>query len=203
MKILIADDDRLVCQSIKTILGADSDIDVAGMAYSAGEAASLYETVLPDIALLDIRMEKERDGIDAAGEILNKHKDAKIVFLTTFADREYISRALAIGARGYLIKQDIESIAPALRAVMAGQRVFGDKVIGVGLDAHGKAPFTHSALSERECRLVELVAKGLSNKEIADRLFLSEGTVRNYLSVILEKLDLRDRTQLAIFYYAP
>lgn len=109
-----------------------------------------------------------------------------------------------MGAKGYLIKQDFESILPALRAVHAGQSVFGGEVMGrlPGLmQSGGGFDYAARGLSERERDVIELVAKGCSNKEIADALFLSEGTVRNYLSGILDKLELRDRTQLAVFYY--
>ena len=149
---------------------------------------------------MDIRM-KTMSGLDAAAQILKAHKEARILFLTTFSDDEYIVRALAIGARGYILKQNYESIAPSLRAVCAGQRVFGDEIITkLPLMKNGR-DIAAFGLTERETELLSAVAEGLSNKEISDKLCLGEGTVRNYISALLEKLDLRDRTQLAVFYY--
>jgi DNA-binding NarL/FixJ family response regulator len=130
--------------------------------------------------------------------------DARILFLTTFSDNEYIVKALLIGAKGYLIKQDAEAIAPALGAVMSGQSVFGGEVVAKlpsFLAGQGRRGLSGYDVNERELEIIEQVAKGFNNKEIADTLFLSEGTVRNYISVILEKLQLRDRTQLAVLYY--
>ena len=152
---------------------------------------------------MDIRM-AGMTGLEAGESLLREFPDARILFLTTFSDDEYIVRALRMGAKGYLIKQDFESILPALRAVHAGQSVVGGEVMGrlPGLmQSGGGFDYAARGLSERERDVIELVAKGCSNKEIADALFLSEGTVRNYLSGILDKLELRDRTQLAVFYY--
>ena len=129
---------------------------------------------------------------------------AKILLLTTFSDDEYIVKSLRIGAKGYLLKQDYGSIIPAIKAVHSGQTVFGGEIMAKipGLLNKNEA-FDYAAfdISEREFSIVKLVAEGLSNREIAETLYLSEGTIRNYLSTILEKLDLRDRTQLAVFYY--
>lgn len=203
MDILIIDDDPFVCASLQTILQAQDDIEVLGTGTSGQQAVELYRRYEPDILLIDIQM-KGMTGLEAARQILAQWPLARILFLTTFSDNDYIRDALQMGAKGYLIKQDIEAIAPALRAVYSGQSVFGDEVVHKLPDLMG-APagpdFSGFQLSEREREVTELVALGLSNREIADRLFLSEGTVRNYLSAILEKLDLRDRTQLAVFYY--
>lgn len=206
MKIVIIDDDRLVAASLQTIAGASGEITVAALGYSGEEALSLYEQHRPDILLMDIRMQGIT-GIQAAERILQADPMAKILFLTTFSDDAYIADALRIGAKGYILKQHFESIVPALRAVELGQSVFGDEVVSklpdilsAGRQQAPKSPGDFG-LSEREGAVVELVAQGLSNREIAGRLFLSEGTVRNYISAALEKLSLRDRTQLAIFYY--
>ena len=135
---------------------------------------------------------------------MKKYPEAKILFLTTFSDDEYIVRALHLGAKGYILKQDFESLLPALKSVANGQSVFGSEVVDkLPGFLNQTAEFDGSAfgITAKEMDLIELVADGLSNKEIAEKLFLSEGTVRNYLSSILEKLELRDRTQLAVFYY--
>ncbi|MDE5917865.1 MAG: response regulator transcription factor, partial [Oscillospiraceae bacterium] len=130
--------------------------------------------------------------------------NARILFLTTFPDDDYIVKSLQIGAKGYILKQDFEGIAPALEAVIKGQSVFGEKIV-TKLPVLMKQTFEFNyksyGISEKEFDIITLVSEGLSNKEISTELFLSEGTVRNYISGILEKLNLRDRTQLAVFYY--
>lgn len=203
MNVLIVDDDRLVGISLKTILEAEPDISVVALGCDGSEAITLYREHRPDILLMDIRMEG-MNGLDAATSILTERPDAKILFLTTFSDDEYIIRALRLGAKGYLLKQDFESIVPALHAVFGGQNVFGSEVVKKIPDilSTPKEPkASEFPLNEKEFEIMKLVAEGLNNKEIAQNLFLSEGTVRNYLSSTLEKLELRDRTQLAIYYY--
>ena len=203
MKIIVVDDDKLVALSLKTILENEDGLTVAAMGSSGREAIGLYEEHCPDVVLMDIRMEG-MTGLEAGEEILRKHPEAKILYLTTFSDDEYIVRALTIGAKGYILKQDFEGIAPALRAVSNGQSVFGDQVMDklpVLMQPKAEFDYAGSGINEKEREIIELVAKGYSNKEIAAELFLGEGTVRNYLSALLEKLSLRDRTQLAVFYY--
>ena len=171
------------------------------MGYDGNQAIELYHTHLPDVLLMDIRMEN-KNGVEASEQILKQHPDAKILFLTTFSDDEYIVKALSLGVKGYILKQNFDSIIPALEAVYQGQNVFNTEIISklpsLLKQKHTEEDFD---LTKREIAFIELVAKGLNNKEIASILFLSEGTVRNYLSSLLNKLDLRDRTQLAIFYY--
>lgn len=203
MKIIIIDDDRLVCQALRTILESDPEIEVPAMGYSGTDALSLYELHHPDILLMDIRM-GEITGIDAGREILKSDPSARILYLTTFADNEYIIQALQIGAKGYLLKQNFECILPSIKAVSMGQSVFGNEIISKIPTLMGKpadVDLSAYGLTEKEMEIIILIAEGLSNREIAARSFLSEGTVRNYISVMLEKLQLRDRTQLAIFYY--
>lgn len=204
LKLIIIDDDMLVCQALKTILEADSELCVAAIGNTGEEAILLYRCYQPDILLMDIRM-NNMTGIDAGKSILSEFPDAKILFLTTFSDNEYIVEALRIGAKGYLLKQNFESIVPSIKAVFIGQRVFGDEIVSKipnMLEHFTPLPIKNNyGLSEKELEMVRLVAEGLSNKEISATSFLSEGTVRNYISIILDKLHLRDRTQLAIFYY--
>jgi DNA-binding NarL/FixJ family response regulator len=179
-----------------------SGITVEAVGYSGEDAIALYETYRSDILLMDIRM-KEMSGLEAGDEILKRYPAARILFLTTFNDDEYIVKVLGMGAKGYILKQDFETIIPAINAVAKGQSIFGDEIVSriPEMLSKGKKDKPQFDLSEREEEIMTLVAEGLSNKEIANRLYLSEGTVRNYISVILEKLFLRDRTQLAIFYY--
>ncbi|MBO4863145.1 MAG: response regulator transcription factor [Eubacterium sp.] len=208
MKVVIVDDDKLVAVSLRTIVEADPDIEVLATGFSGEEATELYEAHKPDILLMDIRM-SGMTGLEAGEIILSKYKDAKILYLTTFNDNEYIVKALSMGAKGYIIKQDFESIVPALKTVYGGQTVFGNEVteklpellLKENETVTSISDFTYLGLTSQESEIVKCVADGLSNKEIAEKLFLSEGTVRNYISTVLSKLDIRDRTNLAIFYY--
>lgn len=204
MRVLIVDDDALVCSSLKIILEKDPEITVVGIGNNGEDAVGLYNYLSPDVLLMDIRMDKML-GTEAAKEILKDYPEAKILFLTTFSDDEYIHTALNCGAKGYLLKQDYDSIIPALKAVASGQTVFGGKIMErlpnlLGKVIHGFKG-EEFGLNEKECQIIGCIAEGLSNKEISEELFLSEGTVRNYISSILEKLALRDRTQIAVFYY--
>lgn len=210
--ILVVDDDPFVRASLLTILSAQEDFIISGEGGNGLEAKNLFEELKPDILLMDIQM-PECGGIEAAEAIIAQHPEAYIVFLTTFSDDEYIVSALRLGARGYLIKQEVAQIAPALRAVMAGQMVLGGEAMGkvdslmkpaaAGQAAdetkHDRA--RKNGLTDREFEIIELIAQGHDNKEIAHAIFISEGTVRNHVSVILQKLLLKNRTQLAVYYY--
>lgn len=203
MKIIIVDDDCLVAGALKTILEADPEIEVSATGSDGEQACQLYRQYRPDILLMDIRM-KGMDGLSASAQILGEFPDARILLLTTFSDDEYIVKALRLGAKGYLLKQDYASILPALRAVYSGQTVFGTEIVSKIpelLQSSEAFDYSSQNISERELDIIRLIANGYSNKEIAAELFLSEGTVRNYLSSILDKLKLRDRTQVAVFYY--
>lgn len=203
MNIVIIDDDKLVAVSLKTILESTGSVKILAMGSCGEEAIELYSLLKPDVLLMDIRM-NGMSGIEAGEKILAGYPDARILYLTTFSDDEYIIKAVLMGAKGYILKQDFESICPALETVMNGQTVFGSDVaskLPELLTNHSSFDFDRYGIVEKEQEIIEQVAKGLSNKEIAALLYLSEGTVRNYISTILEKLSLRDRTQLAIFYY--
>lgn len=203
MKIVIVDDDKLVALSLKTILEAGNEVEVLDMGQNGLEAYDLYKKYEPDVLLMDIRMDG-MTGLEAADKIIRDYKGAKILFLTTFSDDEYIIQALHIGAKGYILKQDFESILPAIKAVFSGQNVFGNEIVSKIPNLMNNAlrkDYSAYGISDKEYEMIEAVSKGLSNKEIAEEMFLSEGTVRNYLSNILDKLHLRDRTQLAVFYY--
>ena len=192
MKICIVDDDKLVALSLKTILEANADIQVCGLGENGKDAIDLFHQYQPDVLLMDIRM--------------SENSSRKILLLTTFSDDEYIIKALNLGVKGYILKQNFESIVPALSAVHNGQTVFGDAITTKlpellrSQDSRSFSPESYD-ITEKEWEIIVKVADGLNNKEIASALYLSEGTVRNYLSAILEKLNLRDRTQLAVFYY--
>ncbi len=204
MKLLLIDDDKLVCSSLNIILSADPEITVVGMGHSGKEGLELYRKLKPDVLLMDIRMEL-MSGLEAGERILAEFPEARILYLTTFLDDGYIIRALRIGAKGYMLKQNFDSILPALKAVHMGQNVYGDEIITNLPRLIGKAnedrDLNRYGITEKEYDIITKIAEGLSNKEISDLLFLSEGTIRNNISTILEKLSLRDRTQIAIFYY--
>lgn len=203
MKIVIVDDDCLVTEALKTILEINEDVEVLATGTDGREAVNLYDQYRPEVLLMDIRM-KNMSGLDASTEILKKYPDANILLLTTFLDDEYIVKALRLGAKGYLLKQDYAGILPALRAVYSGQTVFGQEIVSKIPDLIQKnKEYDYKArdINDREKEIIRLIANGYSNKEIAAEMYLSEGTVRNYLSSILDKLQLRDRTQVAVFYY--
>ncbi len=198
MKILVVDDDDLVCKSLKVLLSRENDMDVIGTATNGAEAINACRTELPNIVLMDIQM-PVMDGIQATRQIKTEWPQVHVMMLTTFKDEKNIRLAILAGAVGYLIKStEVSSMAQKLRTLMSGSTV---------LDADVLKQLTHPTerneldqLTPREKDIAELVAQGLSNREIAEHLYISEGTVRNTLSIILEKLQLRDRTQLAIYY---
>lgn len=204
IRVMVVDDDPFVCASLQTILNAQQDIEVVAIGSCGNEAVELYGEHVPDVLLMDIQM-SGGDGLSAAERIIAVYPDARVVFLTTFSDDDYIVRALHLGAKGYLIKQNVTDIAPALRAVASGQNVLGDEVVGqIARKPDNRAAsesFSKLGLTEREIQVVELIAQGLDNHEIAAGLYMGEGTVRNHISAILQKLHLKNRTQIAVMYY--
>lgn len=206
MRVIVVDDDAIVVRSLATILGAEPDVEVVGTGTSGEEAVSLFSSCSPDVVLMDIQM-PGGDGLSAAEKILAADSAARVVFLTTFSDDDYIVRALRLGARGYLIKQDVATIAPALRSVMAGQSVLEGEVLARAAELSASAQRLRQGepqmrgFTEREREVVRAIADGMSNAEVAEALYMSEGTVRNHISSILAKLGLRNRTQIAVYYY--
>ena len=189
MKVLIVDDDPLVAQSLKVLLGTARD---------GAHALSFCERSLPDVVLMDIRM-PGMDGIEATRRIRQRWPAVHVMILTTFQDDRNVHLALQAGAEGYLLKSaPVAGMAARLQALVSGTTVLDPEVFK-RLAEPEKTPV--EGLTLRETEVMELVAQGCSNREIADKLFLSEGTARNVLSVVLEKLRLRDRTQLAIWYW--
>lgn len=203
MKVVIVDDDAIVAMSMQTILTAGGDVEVAGLGYDGEDAVRLYREHKPDVLLTDIQM-KKKSGLEAAAEIISEYPDAKIILLTTFLDDGYVKAALKTGAKGYILKRDFEGVLPAIRAVYSGQNVFGNEIVNrlpSLINGKDNSDYKEKGITDKEYEIIELVAQGLSNKEIAAKLYLGDGTVRNYISTVLEKLQLRDRTQLAVYYY--
>lgn len=202
MRVLIVDDDAIVLSSIEMILKSVG-VEVVGSASSGIEAYERYKELMPDVVLMDIRMEEVEEysaaGIWATKKIISEFPDAKILLLTTFNEEDYIKEAIKLGAKGYILKQNFGNLKSSLEAVMNDNIVLDRDVLTTAIKSEYKAKLP-SDITDREMEIIELVSDGLNNKEIANKLFLSEGTVRNYLSIILEKLECRDRTQLVIKY---
>ena len=162
MKIVIIDDDKLVSLSLKTILEATGEIEVLELGQNGQEAIALYQKHKPEVLLMDIRMEV-MSGLEAAEQILRQDPSANILFLTTFLDDEYIVRALRLGAKGYILKQNFESLLPALKAVANGQSVFGNEIVTRLPDFLSQTrvfDYSTQGITEKELRIIELVAEG-------------------------------------------
>lgn len=200
MKIVIADDVEIVRNGLKTIIEQDSELTVCGLAKDGNEAYSLCHKLLPDIILMDMQM-PNCDGALATQKIKQDFPNIKVLVLTTFDDKQTVGKALASGADGYILKNVDESkLAAAIKSTVSGIKVLGadvfDNVKNRFITSNQNSNID---ITEREKELLVLIADGLSNKEIAEKMFLSAGTVRNLVSALLVKLKLKDRTQLAVF----
>lgn len=194
MKLIIVDDDNLICKSLEVMLSKEEDIEVIGIANNGLEAMDLCKKESPDIILMDIRM-PDIDGIQATSLIKKHYPKVRIMMLTTFQDKQNIQSALKAGAEGYLLKTDkIFNIAQKLKLFYEGVAVL-DKDVLNRLTNHDKNLL--DKLTPREKDVVLLVIQGLTNKEISAQLFLSEGTIRNIVSVIMSKVGAKNRTQLS------
>src|SRR5690625_650853 len=202
IRILLAEDQMMVRQGLKMMIETDEEMKVTGEASNGKEAIDLCEQQTFDVVILDIRM-PVMDGIEAAKMIQSRFKQSKILILTTFDDSEYVMDALKIGVSGYILKDgDTDSLIRSIRSALQGGLAVEDQVAAkvMPLLLNGqedKSP--DPSLTPRERAILACIGEGLSNHEIADRLGLSVGTVKNNTSQILQKLDLRDRTQLAIY----
>lgn len=206
IKILLADDQRLMCDGLKSMLEANADFSVVGMAYDGKQAAQLAEKLVPDLVLLDIRM-PEMDGVEAVLLLKQALPRVKVVMLTTFNDEEYIMAAMANGADGYLLKDmDTAALRNAVENTMSGHMVMSITVadnLKKGLTKIRRQKEAQDALaalglSARETEIAKLVADGFNNSQIATALYLSNGTVRNYVSMLYEKLGAADKANAIV-----
>ncbi len=201
IKVIIADDSDFVRDGMRIILSVDEDFDVIGCASNGREAVEIAEVNAPDVFLMDIQM-PEMDGIEATKYIV-EHNLGKVLILTTFDDDELVQRALKNGAKGYLIKNHTpEHLKQMIRSVYHGTGVMEETILenlakNTGIKSAG---FCEEGYTSRELDIIKAVAEGLSNKEIAAKLFISEGTVKNYITTILAKENLSHRTALAVYY---
>ena len=203
IKILLVDDEILIRRGLKALLKLEEFLEIVGEAENGEIAINEIEKLQPDVVLMDIRM-PVMDGVAATREISKRFPNIKVLILTTFNDDEYVSQALKYGAAGYLLKDTpSEELAQGIRFVNKGYTQLGP---GIGKKAIAKIsanpvdpPQSWQDLTPREKEILKLIARGESNKEIAKSLYLSEKTVKNYVTSILGKLELRDRTQAAIF----
>ena len=203
IKVLIADDQELIRESLKIVLGANEDMEVTGIAENGEEVLSQIKKEKPDVILMDIRM-PGIDGVECTRLVKEKYPNIYIIVLTTFDDDEYIFGALKYGASGYLLKGiSMKNLAEAIRTVVSGKAMINPDITDKVVKLFNHSIQVDNALTEEltktEWKVIQKIGCGMSNKEIASELALSEGTVRNYLSSVLSKLELRDRTQLAIW----
>lgn len=201
IKIMLVDDDPLVLKGLSMIVSSQSEFELVGTAETGEDAIALCREKRPDVSVLDIRM-PGMDGIETAEAIIKEQLSIPLL-LTTFDEPDFIERALDVGASGYILKSSpAEVITAAIKTVARGSTVFSPDIVTHIKSMRGNVNKDFFAdLTEREMEIVELVADGLSNQQIADKLYLSNGTVRNYISLILEKTNLEHRTQIAVKYY--
>jgi DNA-binding NarL/FixJ family response regulator len=210
INLLLVDDQDLIRRGLHALLTTDPDIEVVGEASNGQEAIALVASLQPDVVLMDVRM-PVMDGVAGTREICQRYPKTKVLVLTTFNDREYVAQALQAGASGYLLKDTpFEELTQAIRLIQKGYTHIGPGLVTkdlsiplVQLSSGAVASSEHQseiwlALSDREKEIVSLIAKGYSNREIAESLHIAEKTVKNYITNILSQLNLRDRTQLAI-----
>ncbi len=203
MKVIICDDQDIVRDGLELLLKLEPDIEIVGIASDGAEAVAIAEQKKPDLVLMDLKM-PVMNGVDATREIRAKCPEVKILVLTTYGTDDWVFAAIRAGASGYLLKDaPREGVLSAIRGTMEGKTfidpAIAGKILGEIATAKKKpAALITSKLTEREVEVLRLLARGLGNEDIAKQLFLSEGTVRNHISSIVDKLGVSDRTQAAI-----
>lgn len=207
IKVLIADDIMILRQGLKAVFELEASIEVVALAENGKEAYEKCKVYQPDVVLMDMRM-PDYDGAYGIAAIKEECPNVRVLVLTTFDDEETIEKAINSGADGYILKEmEDEKVIASVKSVYSGISVFGDGVYKMmrkqmtGNDSQRKSVPLENEIhfTERELDVIRLVAGGYDNKEIAGQLYLAEGTVRNQISRILEKLELKDRTQLAVY----
>jgi DNA-binding NarL/FixJ family response regulator len=203
MKIIICDDQAIVRDGLVMLVKLEPDIQIIGTGEDGAEAIELVEKEKPDLVLMDLKM-PVMNGVEATRRIKTKFPEVKVLVLTTYDDDQWVFDAIQAGASGYLLKDTPrEKLIEAIRGTMSGKNYVDPSIAGKVLDqvsSHQTQPATSitNKLTDREIDILRLVARGLSNTDISERLFLSEGTVRNHVSAILTKLEVSDRTQAAV-----
>jgi DNA-binding NarL/FixJ family response regulator len=203
INILLVDDQNLIRQGLKALLELESDLQIVGEAENGQIAINLVQELQPDVVLMDIRM-PVMDGVTATKEICQRFPQVNILILTTFDDDTYVAAAIGYGAKGYLLKDTpSEEIAAAIRAVDRGYThlapgMMAKVMAGRVNEAKVVLPLELQELTPRELEVLKLIAAGANNREIAQQLYISEGTVKNHVTNLLSRLNLRDRTQAAI-----
>lgn len=203
MKVIICDDQDIVRDGLELLLKLEADIEIVGVAGDGAEAVEMAEREKPDLVLMDLKM-PIMNGVDATREIRAKFRDVKVLVLTTYGTDEWVIEAIRAGASGYLLKDaPREEVLKAIRGTIEGKTYVDPSVAGKILEeltSAKKKPATSitSKLTEREIEILQLLARGLSNEDIAKQIYLSEGTVRNHITSIVAKLGVSDRTQAAI-----
>jgi len=203
MKVVVCDDQATVRDGLVMLLKLEPDIEVVGTAEDGAEAVEMVADKEPDLILMDLKM-PIMNGVEATRQITMRYPEVKVLVLTTYADDEWVFDAVQAGASGYLLKDTPrEELIKAVKGTVTGKTYVDPSIAGKVLEqvsSHQTQPATliTSKLTEREAEVLRLIAKGLSNADIADRLFLSDGTVRNHVSAILAKLGVSDRTQAAV-----
>jgi DNA-binding NarL/FixJ family response regulator len=207
IRILLADDQDLVREGLRMLLEAEPDLEVVGEAADGKQALAEARRLEPDVLLMDVRM-PELDGIEATARLAATGSRARVLMLTTFDLDEYVYLALKAGASGFLLKDATrEQLVGAVRTIAAGESLLAPAVTRRLIEDYcrgpkpGGPPDAVAALSERELEVLRLLARGLSNAEIAKELFLGEATVKSHVARVLAKLDLRDRVQTVVFAY--
>lgn len=203
IRVLVVDDQRLIRDGIASLLSIEPGLLVVGTAGDGHAALELVERLQPDVVLMDVRM-PTMDGVAATTELRQRFPSCRVLMLTTFDDEEYVVRALRAGASGYLLKDvPAADLAQAIRLAHAGVDQHDPAVVSRLVDALDRSASTPAApagaLTARELDVLRLIARGATNREIAARLYVSEGTVKNHVSSILSRLGLRDRTQAALY----
>ena len=200
INVILADDVKILRAGLKTVLISDEDINVVAEASDGKEAYEMCVRYKPDVVLMDMRM-PDYDGGYGTRKIKDTLPDIKVLVLTTFDDKETVEKAISSGADGYILKEmDNDKIINSIKAVAGGINVFCDNILrSIKKDVLRQQDAKNFDLSDRDVDILRLICDGFDNKEIASQLFLAEGTVRNSVSKLLEKLNVKDRTQLAVF----